>query len=57
MKVLTEHAQLLNEVTSMKNTYEITICSFGIGSDFDEKLMTNIADYGSGDIFFYTRSR
>jgi hypothetical protein len=33
----------------MKNTYEITICSFGIGSDFDEKWMTNIADYGSGD--------
>jgi Ca-activated chloride channel family protein len=49
---ITAHDQLLNEVTSMKNTYELTICSFGIGSDFDEKLMTNIADYGSGDYFF-----
>ena len=49
---ITAHDQLLNEVTSMKNTYEVTICSFGIGSDFDEKLMTDIADYGSGDYFF-----
>jgi Ca-activated chloride channel family protein len=49
---ITGHDQLLKEVTSMKNTYEITICSFGIGLDFDEKLMTNIADYGSGDYFF-----
>jgi Ca-activated chloride channel family protein len=49
---ITAHDQLLHEVTSMKKTYEITICSFGIGSDFDEKLMTNIADYGSGDYFF-----
>jgi Ca-activated chloride channel family protein len=49
---ITAHDQLLKEVTSMKNTFEITICSFGIGSDFDEKLMTNIADYGSGDYFF-----
>jgi Mg-chelatase subunit ChlD len=49
---VTAHDQLLSEVTSMKNTFEITICSFGIGLDFDEKLMTNIADYGSGDYFF-----
>ena len=49
---ITAHDQLLKEVTIMKNTYELTICSFGIGSDFDEKLMTNIADYGSGDYFF-----
>ena len=49
---VTAHDQLLKEVTSMKNTYEITICSFGIGLDFDEILMTNIADYGSGDYFF-----
>jgi Ca-activated chloride channel family protein len=49
---ITAHDQLLKEVTSMKNTYELTFCSFGIGSDFDEKLMTNIADYGSGDYFF-----
>ncbi len=34
---ITAHDQLLKEITSMKNTYEITICSFGIGSDFDEK--------------------
>jgi Ca-activated chloride channel family protein len=46
------HDQLLKEVKSMKNQYEITICSFGIGLDFDEELMTNIADYGSGDYFF-----
>lgn len=49
---VTDHTLLLNEVTSMKNTNEITICSFGIGLDFDEKLMTNIAEYGSGDYFF-----
>jgi Ca-activated chloride channel family protein len=49
---VTAHDQLLHEVTSMKTKYELTICSFGIGSDFDAKLMTNIADYGSGDFFF-----
>ena len=49
---VTAHDQLLHEVKSMKNKYELTICSFGIGSDFDAKLMTNIADYGSGDFFF-----
>ncbi|CAF1344586.1 unnamed protein product [Didymodactylos carnosus] len=49
---VTQHEQLLKEVTYMKTIYEITICSFGIGADFDEKLMTNIADHGSGDYFF-----
>lgn len=49
---VTDHQQLLHEVTSMKSTYGLTICSFGIGTDFDEKLMTNLADSGSGDYFF-----
>ena len=49
---VTDHQQILNEVTSMKTTYELAVCSFGIGTDFDEKLMTNLADYGSGDYFF-----
>ena len=51
-KGVTAHDQLLQEITSMKNKYELTVCSFGIGSDFDAKLMPNIADYGSGDFFF-----
>ncbi|UJR07337.1 hypothetical protein I4U23_011624 [Adineta vaga] len=49
---ITDHNLLLKEITTIKNTYDVTICSFGIGYDFDEKLMTNIADYGSGDYFF-----
>ncbi|CAF1061864.1 unnamed protein product [Adineta ricciae] len=49
---VTDHNLLLKEITTIKNTYGVTICSFGIGYDFDEKLMTNIADYGSGDYFF-----
>ena len=49
---VTNHGQLLQEVTSIKLTYDVTICSFGIGYDFDEKLMTHIADHGSGDYFF-----
>ncbi|CAF2549110.1 unnamed protein product [Rotaria sp. Silwood2] len=49
---VTDHNLLLKEITAIKNTYDVTICSFGIGYDFDEKLMTNIADYGSGDYFF-----
>ncbi|CAF1254284.1 unnamed protein product [Rotaria sordida] len=49
---VTDHKLLLNEITTIKNTYDVTICSFGIGYDFDETLMTNIADYGSGDYFF-----
>ena len=52
-----DHNLLLNEVTSMKNTYEITICSFGVGLQFDEQLMVNIADYGSGDYFFIRGSK
>lgn len=47
-----DHGQLLATVKNIKNTFDITVCSFGIGYDFDEKLMTNIADYGSGDYFF-----
>lgn len=49
---ITDHNLLLKEIATIKKTFDITICSFGIGYDFDEKLMTNIADYGSGDYFF-----
>ncbi|CAF2223237.1 unnamed protein product [Rotaria magnacalcarata] len=49
---VTDHGMLLKEVTRIKNMYDVTICSFGIGYDFDEKLLTDIADYGSGDYFF-----
>lgn len=31
---------------------ETTVCSFGIGSDFDEKLMRAISDSGQGDFFY-----
>ena len=49
---VTDHRLLLQEVTSIKRAYDVTICAFGIGYDFDEKLMTHIADHGSGDYFF-----
>ena len=49
---VTDHRQLLGAVTAIKKTYDLSVCSFGIGYDFDETLMTNIADYGSGDYFF-----
>jgi len=51
-KNVIDHPALLHELTSMKQTYDVTICSFGVGLDFDEELMMNIADYGSGDYLF-----
>ncbi len=32
--------------------WETTVCAFGIGADFDEKLMKGIAEVGAGDYFF-----
>ena len=41
----------LKQLASLRNK-DIYISSFGIGNDFDRKLMANIADIGNGDFFY-----
>jgi len=49
---ITNHDEMNNLV---KSIYEkgIKIDTFGIGDDFDSQMMKNIAEYSSGEFFFY----
>jgi Ca-activated chloride channel family protein len=45
-KVITEF------VGDLRRNHGITVSAFGIGADFDEALMTSIAEAGAGDYMF-----
>jgi Ca-activated chloride channel family protein len=40
------------EGVRMMHKSDINFTTFGIGSDFDEKIMRGVAEHGSGDYFF-----
>ena len=43
----------LQKIAQLKNREEaITLSTFGVGADFNEILMTNLAEYGSGNYYF-----
>lgn len=43
----------LQKIAQQKNREEgITLSTFGVGADFNEILMTNLAEYGSGNYYF-----
>jgi len=43
----------LNTIVSGKaKTEGITLSTFGVGADFNEDMMTNLAEYGSGNYYF-----
>ena len=47
----------IKEIARKKNTEDgISISTFGVGSDFNEDLMTNIAEYGSGNYYYIDSS-
>jgi Ca-activated chloride channel family protein len=45
--------KVLNQLAKQKNSEEgMTLSTFGVGADFNEVLMTNLAEYGSGNYYF-----
>lgn len=44
--------QQLAQIASVKNSKGFTLSTFGIGSDFNEDLMTNLAEGGGGNYYF-----
>jgi len=49
---ITEKPKIFELVQKFLREDHVKIDSFGLGSDFDEALMTNIAEYGAGEFFF-----
>lgn len=48
---VTDTKKILSRVGELA-TLGITTCSFGIGRDFDQKLMSGIAEYGNSQYFY-----
>jgi len=43
----------LKEIVQNKSTQDgISLSTFGVGADFNEDMMTNLAEYGSGNYYF-----
>jgi Ca-activated chloride channel family protein len=42
----------LKELASQKNRGGITLSTFGVGNDFNEDLMTNLAEFGGANYYF-----
>jgi len=53
---ITKTDEILKLVREIRKN-QITVSSFGIGADFDEQLMTSIAEHGSGDYYFLDESK
>ena len=49
---ITDTDKILDSVRNWKQDLDISISSFGIGYDFDRKLMSSIAEASRGDFFF-----
>ncbi|MCI0512427.1 VWA domain-containing protein [candidate division KSB1 bacterium] len=44
--------QQLTHLASEKNSHGLTLSTFGVGSDFNEDLLTNLAEYGGANYYF-----
>lgn len=53
---ITDRTALRQIVKDKNNTDNITISSFGIGADFNDLMMTDLAEYGSGNYYFIENS-
>lgn len=42
----------LKEIASQKNRGGVTLSTFGVGNDFNEDLMTNLAEFGGANYYF-----
>jgi len=49
-------SRILAGVQSYKDTEGITISTFGVGLDYNETLMTAMAEYGSGNYYFIDKA-
>ncbi|RPI15036.1 MAG: VWA domain-containing protein [Ignavibacteriae bacterium] len=53
---VTDRHELARLVRDMNRKDGITISTFGVGNDFNENLMADIADYGKGNYFYIRNS-
>ena len=49
---LTDSSQIRKNVQRYKDVHGITISTFGVGLDYNEELMTDMAETGSGNYYF-----
>lgn len=55
-KGITDKNELADLVRKKNKKDGITISTFGVGNDFNENLMTEIADYGKGNYYYIQNS-
>jgi len=55
-KGVTDRYKLANLVREKNRRDGITISTFGVGNDFNENLMTDIADFGKGNYYYINNS-
>jgi Ca-activated chloride channel family protein len=55
-KGITDRHELSDMVRNKNRKDGITISTFGVGNDFNENLMTDIADYGKGNYYYIRNS-
>jgi Ca-activated chloride channel family protein len=53
---ITDRFKLADMVRDKNRRDGITISTFGVGNDFNENLMTDIADYGKGSYYYINNS-
>eukprot|EP01084_Bolivina_argentea_P151286 264088_1 len=49
---VTDTKEILDSISKWKNELDVTISSFGIGYDYDRKLMNSISEATRGEFFF-----
>lgn len=53
---ITDRYKLADKVREMNRRDNITISTFGVGNDFNENLMADLADYGKGNYYYIRNS-
>jgi Ca-activated chloride channel family protein len=53
---VTDRYKLADMVRDLNRRDGITLSTFGVGNDFNENLMTDIADYGKGNYYYIRNS-
>ena len=53
---ITDRYELADKVRDLNRRDGITISTFGVGNDFNENLLTDIADYGRGNYYYINNS-
>jgi Ca-activated chloride channel homolog len=52
---ISDRSAIAELVRERSRKYGVTVSTFGVGNDFNENLMTDIADYGKGN-YYYIKS-